>query len=159
MHLVKRYMNLDYAVEILKWKYEEPYELYNDVLNSEAIDEMLEKRYFIIVEQNNEIIGYFCTGESAQVPAGDKVDAYEETCIDIGIGMKPNLTGKGFGSTFFSFILQDIQKTHPKISMRLTVATFNERAIHLYEKFGFEKQKKFDSDAAEFITMKRGISL
>lgn len=140
-------------MEILLWKYEKPYDLYNDELNSEAVDEILDNPYFVIVEQDYELIGYFCTGESAQVPAGNKVNAYEESCIDIGIGLKPSLTGKGFGSTFFSFILQDIRESHPKTPMRLTVATFNKRAIHLYEKFGFVEQKKFDSAVTEFITM------
>lgn len=153
MYLEKRNMNVDFAVEILKWEYEKPYDLYNDELNSEAIDEMLEHPHFVIVEQDHELIGYFCTGESAQVPAGIKMNVYEDSCIDIGIGLKPNLTGKGFGSTFFSFILRDVQDSHPNVPMRLTVATFNKRAIHLYEKFGFVKQKTFNSPAAEFITM------
>lgn len=155
MYLEKRNMNVDFAVEILRWKYEKPYDLYNDELNSEAIDEMLENPHFVIVEQEHELIGYFCTGESAQVPAGNYIDAYQGGYIDIGLGMKPNLTGKGFGSAFFSFIVQNVQGDYPNVPLRLTVATFNKRAIHLYEKFGFVKQKIFDSPAAEFITMTR----
>lgn len=43
---------------------------------------------------------------SAKVP---KVLAYTEKHIDIGIGMKPELTGKGLGFTFFSLILRYIR--------------------------------------------------
>lgn len=153
MRLLKSKMTKDFAVETLHWKYEKPYDLYNNELNSEAIDELLGNAYFAIVDQDNELIGYFCTGISAQVPAGNKISAYTEEQIDIGIGLKPNLTGKGFGTTFFSFILHDIQGTHPNTNLRLTVATFNKRAIRLYEKFGFVKQKKFESEVTEFITM------
>ena len=151
-------MSIDFAVDILGWKYEVPYDLYNDEPNSEVIDEMLENPHFVIVNQDDELIGYYCFGKSAQVPAGNKINVYAESYIDIGVGMKPNLTGKGFGNTFFSFILQDLQVIHPNTPMRLTVATFNKRAIHLYENFGFAKNKQFNSDAAEFITMIRGSS-
>ncbi|WP_404451527.1 GNAT family N-acetyltransferase [Virgibacillus necropolis] len=155
MQLLKSKMTKDLAVDALQWRYEKPYDLYNNELNSEAIDEMLDNSYFGIVNEENELIGYYCTGISARVPAGNKINAYDEERIDIGVGLKPNLTGKGFGSTFFSFILEDIVRTHPNIPMRLTVATFNKRAIRLYEKFGFVEQKKFDSEVAEFITMTR----
>lgn len=155
MHLFKSNMTKDFAVEAIQWKYEKPYDLYNNELNSEAIDEMLNNSYFAIVSEDNELIGYYCTGKSAQVPAGNKINAYEMDNLDIGVGMKPNLTGKGFGTTFFTFILQNIQRSNTISPMRLTVATFNKRAIRLYEKFGFVEQKKFDSDVTEFITMVR----
>lgn len=155
MHLFKSNMTKDFAVEAIHWKYEKPYDLYNNELNSEAIDEMLNNSYFAIVSEDNELIGYYCTGKSAQVPAGNKINAYEMDNLDIGVGMKPNLTGKGFGTTFFTFILQNIQRSNTISPMRLTVATFNKRAIRLYEKFGFVEQKKFDSDVTEFITMVR----
>ncbi|ASK61007.1 GNAT family N-acetyltransferase [Virgibacillus phasianinus] len=155
MHLETRKITKDYAVEILHWKYEKPYDLYNNELNTESIDEMLNNTYFAIVDRDDDLIGYYCTGSATQVPAGNKIKAYDENYIDIGIGMKPNLTGKGFGSTFFSFILKDIQEAHLNTPMRLTVATFNKRAIRLYEKFGFVGQIKFNTDVTEFITMIR----
>ncbi|ASN07454.1 GNAT family N-acetyltransferase [Virgibacillus necropolis] len=146
-------MTEDRAVEILNWKYEKPYDLYNNEISTEEIDEMLGNPHFVVVDQDAEIVGYYCTGKSAQVPAGNKINAYENENIDIGVGMKPNLTGKGFGTRFFSFISKDIERMHPNTPMRLTVATFNKRAIRLYQKFGFVEQKKFQTDAAEFITM------
>ncbi|WP_309299184.1 N-acetyltransferase [Ureibacillus sinduriensis] len=39
------------------------------------------------------------------------------------------------------------------MSIRLTVAKFNQRAIRLYEKLGFKKDKEFWTDRAEFMTM------
>ncbi len=66
--------------------------------------------------------------------------------------MKPDLTGKGFGAIFFSFVLSHIQDEFNS-PIRLTVAKFNHRAIHLYEKFGFIKIMEFSSESAEFITM------
>jgi len=65
--------------------------------------------------------------------------------------MKPNLTGQGLGTAFFSFIVQTVQEEH-HLPLRLTVAQFNKRAIHLYEKLGFVKAIEF-STPTEFVTM------
>ena len=51
----------------------------------------------------------------------------------------------------FSFIVQTVQQEH-HLPLRLTVALFNKRAIHLYEKLGFVKAIEF-STPTEFITM------
>jgi ribosomal-protein-alanine N-acetyltransferase len=78
---------------------------------------------------------------------------YSEEFIDIGLGMKPELTGKGYGSSFFSFVLYYITHSFEGISLRLTVASFNQRAIHLYSKFGFTKEFEFIKGTNSFTTM------
>ncbi|WP_325034793.1 GNAT family N-acetyltransferase [Lentibacillus sp. Marseille-P4043] len=141
------------AKEILKWKYVKPYDFYNNDLNDESLQEFLENPYFAVVDQDDELFGFFCVGESAQVPIGNQVGAYNEDMIDIGFGMKPNLTGQGNGFEFCSLIFRCVQENYDKKDLRLTVATFNKRAIHLYGKLGFVKKMAFDTDSAEFITM------
>jgi [ribosomal protein S18]-alanine N-acetyltransferase len=79
----------------------------------------------------------------------------ERIRIDIGIGMKPELTGKGAGSFFFKTILSSIRADISIEPQRLTVATFNERAIHLYKKFGFVQTVQFPLDTGEFTGMVR----
>ncbi|WP_067724725.1 GNAT family N-acetyltransferase [Oceanobacillus damuensis] len=151
-------MNQHYAVEALCWKYEKPYDFYNNILTSDAIVELLSNKYYAVLDDYNVLIGFFCTGRSAQVPAGDAMAVYDEDCVDIGIGMKPELTGKGKGYEFFSIILSFVCEKHRDKDIRLTVATFNERAIHLYEKFGFVQKAVFHSDETEFITMIKAVS-
>ncbi|MFO1444088.1 GNAT family N-acetyltransferase [Bacillus sp. Bva_UNVM-123] len=153
MKLHIKEINEKLAIDILTWKYEPPYDFYNNEVNAEAIKEMLDTPYHIVADQKGELVGFYCYGTSAQVPSGSQFGAYEEDFIDIGIGMNPHLTGKGNGSNFFSFILQHIQTSFPQKCIRLTVATFNKRAIHLYEKLGFEKQIEFNSGQVEFMTM------
>ena len=151
---IKR-MNQHYAVDILCWKYPKPYDFYNNILTADAIIQLLSNKYYVILDENNALIGFFCTGRSAQAPAGDSVGVYNEDCVDIGLGMKPELTGKGKGYDFFSYILTFVEENHQGSDIRLTVATFNERAIHLYEKAGFIKHGSFSNDEADFITMRR----
>ncbi|WP_087973491.1 GNAT family N-acetyltransferase [Oceanobacillus rekensis] len=159
MSLSIKKMNQHYAVDALCWKYPKPYDFYNHILTSDAILELLSSKYYVTLDTESEFIGFFCTGRSAQVPAGDMVGVYNEDCVDIGLGMKPELTGKGKGYEFFSHILTFVEENHKGKDIRLTVATFNKRAIHLYEKAGFVKQGEFSNDEADFITMKKGMDV
>jgi [ribosomal protein S18]-alanine N-acetyltransferase len=153
MELSVRNINEEFAKQILNWKYEEPYDLYDNEETSESLNELLENPYYAVLNQNNELVGFFCVGKSAQVPFGSTVGAYTEDINDIGIGMNPALTGQGFGAEFFSFILSYLQETYKSDSLRLTVAKFNQRAIHLYTKLGFVKKMDFSRESIEFITM------
>jgi ribosomal-protein-alanine N-acetyltransferase len=153
MQLFVMDMTKDFARQVLNWKYEKPYELYNNELTDEAMREVLNNAYFAVVDDVEELVGFFCIGESAQVPIGSLFGVYKEDLIDIGIGMKPELTGKGFGYPFFSFILNEIKEIFDPNSVRLTVIKSNSRAIHLYQKFGFVMEKEFNTEEMVFIIM------
>jgi [ribosomal protein S18]-alanine N-acetyltransferase len=153
MVLVVKRMTEEYAKQILTWKYEAPYDFYNNEESTESLNELLENSYYAVLNTDETLIGFFCIGSAAQVPFGNTVGAYLEDISDIGIGMNPTLTGKGFGAEFFSFILSYILETYKVNSLRLTVAAFNQRAIHLYTKLGFVKEMEFSRGSIEFITM------
>ena len=155
MKLERKNMDEAFVLEILNWRYDLPYDFYNNECDAEVIKELLEDNYSVVVNDNEELIGFYCAGPSAQVPAGAKVGAYMEDIIDGGLGMAPILTGKGNGFTFFSFVLESIYKTYGNVPVRLTVAKFNQRAIRLYEKFGFMKEMEFTTDFADFQTMRK----
>ncbi|WHY86761.1 GNAT family protein [Neobacillus novalis] len=144
------------AEKILSWKYEAPYDFYNNECSIEAVWEMLNHSYTAILDNQDEVFGFFCIGDSAQVPIGADFGAYPQGYIDIGIGMNPKFTGQGKGLSFFKFILRQIYEVHGVVPVRLTVATFNTRAIHLYEKLGFVKEKEFCRGDIKFMTMVKG---
>lgn len=153
MQLSIRKMNEDFAKQILTWKYEAPYDFYNNEENAESLNELLDNPYYAVINLENELVGFFCIGSAAQVPYGASIGAYSEEIKDIGIGMDPSLTGQGFGAPFFSYILSYLQETNKVDSIRLTVAKFNQRAIHLYSKLGFVKKMEFSRGTTAFITM------
>ncbi|UOR13263.1 GNAT family N-acetyltransferase [Halobacillus amylolyticus] len=153
MDLIVKNMNETLATQILTWNYEGPYDFYNNELSDEEIRERLNGTYKALIDENGEVLGFFCTGDSAQVPIGKQYGAYFGEFVDMGLGMNPNYVGKGNGYNFCSFIIQHIKENTDRASIRLTVATFNKRAIHLYKKLGFVKKDKFTTDFAEFITM------
>ncbi|AIF42587.1 GNAT family N-acetyltransferase [Virgibacillus sp. SK37] len=148
-------MDVEIAMSILNWKYDKPYDFYNNELTEEALHEFINGNYFTIVDERERLIGFYCTGTAAQVPAGNRVEAYKEEKLDIGFGMNPVLTGQGKGYSFCDYIFKTIGQNSPDLPQRLTVATFNKRAIHLYKKFGFKQENEFNTERATFITMTR----
>ncbi|MFD4707463.1 GNAT family N-acetyltransferase [Gottfriedia sp. NPDC058432] len=156
MELYISKMTESYATEILSWSYAPPYDFYNNELSQEGLEELLNNQYLAVIDQYENLIGFYCIGQSAQVPKGNEFGVYERRMIDIGLGVRPDLMGKGFGSGIFRFILEKIHETTNLSTYRLTVAKFNKRAIRLYENFGFKVENEFYTERAEFITMISG---
>ncbi|WP_204854992.1 GNAT family N-acetyltransferase [Salimicrobium jeotgali] len=149
-------MTEESAIRTLKWKYREPYDFYNCIFNEKEINERLDGSYKVVVDEySEEVFGFFCLGESARIPAGHQHGVYDEECVDLGVGMKPEKTGKGHGFKFMSFIVEYIREHYGKVCIRLSVAVFNERAIRLYKNSGFELRSSFLTDTSSFITMVR----
>ncbi len=137
------------AHRILEWRYDKPYDTYNFEETEEAIDELLNQNFFSIYE-SGDLVGYYCYGISAQVPSEETAEIYsDESYVDVGLGMRPNLTGMGGGKLFFEYILQDIKNIFPDKKLRLTVASFNKRAIKVYESSGFKYVMSFTPKSSE----------
>ncbi|MFU8690632.1 GNAT family N-acetyltransferase [Rossellomorea sp. FS2] len=145
-------LNREAAEEILAWKYEPPYDFYENERSEEAVAELSGGEYRLVLDESGQIYGFFCTGSSAQVPIGHEFDVYPDDHVDFGLGMNPTFTGKGTGAAFTAFILKEIRRD-TSLPIRLSVATFNKRAIAVYEKLGFRKADDFRTRSAEFITM------
>ena len=153
MNLQIEKMSENNAKYILTWKYEKPYDFYNNDVTAENLKEMQDGSYYALLNAQNDVVGFFCIGENAQVPIGHQLGVYVDDFVDMGLGMHPNLIGKGNGTAFCSNIIQFIEKYYVGKPIRLTVAKFNKRAIHLYEKLGFVKVAEFTSNTTEFMTM------
>jgi RimJ/RimL family protein N-acetyltransferase len=147
-------LTIEEANEINTWTYEEPYNLYSFAGEKEVIEELLDGTYYGCCNDQGELIGYFCFGENSQVPGGRDANLYGgEDVIDIGLGMKPALTGKGMGELFFQAGITFAAKEFSSKVFRLSVATFNTRAITLYKNIGFKQGPIFLSRGREFMLM------
>jgi ribosomal-protein-alanine N-acetyltransferase len=122
-------MEKNYAYTIANWHYEDIYAFYDLSQDVEDQQEFLdsnnwEGHYYAVVNNAQELIGYFSF-------------EFQEEAIIVGLGLKPSYTGKELGTAFVTAGLGfAIQHFHPK-KFCLEVATFNERAIRVYEKVGF----------------------
>ncbi|UOQ84481.1 GNAT family N-acetyltransferase [Gracilibacillus salinarum] len=130
MQFTAKNMNEEIVNLILSWRYQAPYDFYNNENIEETRNEFLDGSYQAVFTNSGELFGFFCTGQSAQIPIAEKLGLYREQMIDVGLGIHPLYTGNGHGYTFCSFILQSIRKQKENLPFRLSVASFNKRAIH-----------------------------
>ena len=135
-------MTEEIAKRIQTWQYEEPYSLYSLKGDPDVFSELMNGSY-AFVEDNDALIGYFCFGSSAQVPAGHEVNAYSDPMLDLGLGLHPKHTGKGIGLCFVQAGLDYAYKTYGQKNVRLSVASFNKRAKKVYERAGFSYLRSF----------------
>ena len=148
---------------IQSWHYEEPYTAYD--LSSDPEDdpnEMLDHRspHFAVHNEQRTLVGYFGFGTCAQPWDHDEPRLYSDAGIlDIGLGMRPDLTGHGLGLEFVNAGLDFAKEQFAPERFRLYVLTFNERAIRVYERAGFERVRTFMQHnmhgTLEFLEMSR----
>lgn len=103
------------------WRYDPPYEFYNG-----EDDPVLNPERFFVVRDGDEVVGFYYFDE-------------QRDTVEIGLGLRPDLTGKGLGLQFF---LEGVAFAHDRFPDRrvtLNVAAFNERAITVYERAGFRR--------------------
>ena len=77
-----------FCVTILFWQYSPPYDWYNLEGCEECLEELLYDEYYSVLNQKEQLIGFFCFGQSAQVSAGKMEGFYRDhEYLDIGLGM------------------------------------------------------------------------
>lgn len=143
-------MTQQQAEEIaVHWRYSGEYSFYDMDADPEDLAEFLNpeerKNTYFSVIQNGEVVGFYSFTQAA-----------DET-IDIGLGMKPDLTGNGKGLDFLRAGMEFARTTYNPEKITLSVAAFNKRAIKVYEKMGFEKVERFqqatNGSVYEFVKM------
>ena len=149
------------AREIVMWRYPEPYTLYNlpDDDLEEHIDWLLkpEYHYYSVRNEMGELIAFRCFGEDAQVPGGD----YSQPALDMGGGLRPDLSGKGLGASLMNAAFDFAKTEFNPERFRATVAGFNLRALKVCKKVGYRETQRFvqPKSGREFVVLVRGVSL
>jgi ribosomal-protein-alanine N-acetyltransferase len=115
-------MNAADFEDMASWRYEPPYEFYDSnvepVLNPE--------RFFAVRDDSGALVGHYYFQM--------KGDA-----LEYGIGLRPELTGRGLGLVIFRAGLDFGKERFAPASVTLAVAAFNARAISVYERGGFRE--------------------
>ena len=145
------------AREYLRWMYDPPYGIYN--YSSGSLEEEIayqvdpKNNIFGMYDEAGCLVGYCGFGADARVPGGD----YSEEALDIGMMLRPDLTGHGMGSAFASAVIRQGAKLFRPRKLRVTIAGFNQRARRVWEKNGFVLTQSFvrPSDELAFVVMTR----
>jgi GNAT superfamily N-acetyltransferase len=84
-------------------------------------------------------------GLDGQVSGGD----YSAEALDIGLAVRPDLTGRGLGDSFVEAAISFAQHTFQPSHLRVTIADFNQRARRVWEKQGFQPVSAFASSTTD----------
>jgi RimJ/RimL family protein N-acetyltransferase len=120
-----------HAHEVARWRYEPPYDFYDlasDPDDEAAMRDPARAAHYRAVPANG----------------GEQLEAFwyfdwPDDAVEVGIGLRPDLTGRGQGEAFLSAQLAYAARAWQPTTFRLFVADWNERAIRLYERFGFRE--------------------
>lgn len=138
------------AQAIAEWHYPERYTFYDMASDPDDLAEFLDvsnwpfDAYYSVFDETADLIGFF---EFTR----------DGSAIAIGLGMRPDITGRGVGFDFVrSGLLFAANRFKPR-QFQLSVATFNARAIKVYERLGFTRTKLFVNETNgglhEFLQM------
>lgn len=131
-------MTSAYAAEIATWRYPVPYD-YNDMTGADPAFLVSPESGFFALTDETELIGFRSFGADGQVPGGE----YDDSALDTGGGLRPDLTGKGLGRKAIQTGLDFGQQMfHPK-AFRVTVLTSNIRAQRVIAAVGFRQASTF----------------
>jgi ribosomal-protein-alanine N-acetyltransferase len=142
------------AREFASWTYPEPYSMYNSSPDDAEFFLDPANGYLTVTGDDGDLVGFCCFGLDARVPGGD----YDDEHIDLGTGMRPDLTGQGRGREFFGAVIDECARRFPAKPMRTTVAAYNERARRMVERAGFREARQFLSpQSREFVIYERPV--
>ena len=151
MNFKFRKMSDEDAQEIGRWHYAPPYDFYDSVSDPDDLSELLDARrraddYFSAFDEHGALVGSFQFKRKGKV-------------VEVGLRLRPDLTGKGLGRGFMLAGLDFARGAFAPEIFRLSVATFNERAIKVYEGVSFVAGQTYHHETNggvyEFLEMER----
>jgi [ribosomal protein S18]-alanine N-acetyltransferase len=133
---VIRPMTADDAQAVAAWRYDEPYAFYDWDRDPDDLAELLDpaqwgRRYFSADDVDGELAGFFV------IKPADGV-------AEIGLGLRPALTGRGLGASFLDAGLRFAAQRFGAHDFAVAVAAFNRRAITVYERAGFREVRRYE---------------
>lgn len=162
-------MTADDARAIQTWRYEGEYATYNFADTAEGMAELLDTRspYFAVRDERGELVGFFAYGTAGEV--GGEIGEIEpalyadpaDRTLSVGLGLRPDLTGKGLGLPFVDAALACARAHFAPSGFRLFVLDWNTRAIRVYERAGFARVRTLTvtdrHGTLTFMEMRRGV--
>ena len=139
----------EHVADILTWRYEPPYDLYNmgagtadPIQLAEAIDYFSQPEYYfqaMLRQPGGELVAFCSFGPDGRVGGGD----YSQPAVDIGLGVHPAYTGRGLGGMFAGAAIEFARRNFDERRLRVTIAEFNRRAQKVWERHDFAPVQRF----------------
>ena len=142
----------EHAEDIATWRYDAPYDVY-DMVSADPAELLQPEAGHHAVLAADRLIGFRSFGPDGQVPGWP----YDDSALDTGGGLRPDLTGQGLGRSVIAAGLAFGRELFAPVAFRVTVASFNTRALRTVEALGFERVGSFKAarDARPFEVLIR----
>jgi [ribosomal protein S18]-alanine N-acetyltransferase len=142
-----RALTHDDAVRIAAWRYGGPWATY-DLASSDTIEDEL-PLYTAIVDSHDVLHAFSCVDSAARVPGLEPDPRF----LDVGIGLDPELVGKGRGSEFGRLVMRNLEIEDPAQRFRAVVQSWNERSLRLGRRLGFTVAGTHSTDGTEYAIL------
>lgn len=130
------------------WSYPGPWAVY-DVTG--PIDPA--EGFWVVVDDGGQVAGYACFGVEARVPGLDE----RPGVLDVGVGMRPELTGQGLGREFATAVLDHGEKVSGAARLRAVVQDWNVRGRRLLTRLGFEETGDHHVGELRYVVYERTV--
>jgi [ribosomal protein S18]-alanine N-acetyltransferase len=144
------------ARAVAAWQYPPPYDGYT--IGADEADEFVAMcldpafHYYAVLDAADNLVAFRCFGADAQVPGGD----YAADALDMGGGLRPDLTGRGLGPQVMRAALDFARQTFAPTHFRATVAAWNVRAQRACHTVGYRQVSAFETaDGRPFVILMR----
>jgi ribosomal-protein-alanine N-acetyltransferase len=149
------------AEEIASWRYPAPYDAYDLTEDPPLESEMRESErwgatWFAADDAETGTLAGFLEllASESETAAGMRVE------VEVGLGLRPDLTGRGIGASFVEAALEFSSERWQPNAFALDVFPWNERAISCYERVGFQRGEEYvrtfpDGNEVTFLRMAR----
>lgn len=129
--------------EFSAWRYEPPYDCYDLEPTGANLRYMLRPEVNCHTAVSDDGIVAYCTfGSDARVPGGD----YSAQALDIGLAVRPDLTGRGLGGRIVEAVVGFARERFTPSTLRVTIAKRNQRAIKVWRAAGFAEVSTFTTE-------------
>lgn len=153
MDFVVEGMTKPFAEAIAGWRYEGIWAFYDLDRDEEDRTHLLDPanwpgQYYAVTDGQGTLQGFFCFDREGEG-------------VEMGLGLRPDLTGRGLGRAFGAAGLALARETFGVGEIRLRVACWNVRAIRVYEALGFVPGaiglQETSAGLQDFLTMTRSL--
>lgn len=136
------------AAAVASWSYPPPYDRYNigpwerlAAEGRELADPSIRESQYRSVLRGDELCGFV-----QWFPLlSERADGEPVRIIRLGVGLRPDLCGRGLGAAFAAYLAEEAAARFPGAAIDLEVASSNLRAVKAYERAGFRIEDEYDA--------------